>query len=70
MDCPDLGNCLENNFLKSLPTVRRQSPNALLAWIMRLWTAAPPFTKGRRDFPLWERGIEGDFHGSRVANPS
>ncbi len=25
----------------------------------------PPFRKGRCNFPLWERGIEGDFYRSR-----
>jgi hypothetical protein len=30
----------------------------------------PPFTKGRCNLPLWERGIKGDFHGLRVTNSS
>ncbi len=65
---------MENRFVKSLLTVRRQSPNASLAQVMRLWTAAPPFAKGRNNIPLWylfpaegrQRGTKGDFHCSRL----
>jgi len=49
-------------FIKSLLTARRQSPTTSPIRTFRLWTAAPPFAKGRKsNTPLWQRGAKGDL---------